>query len=307
MIKTVNLTKDFGKLRAVNQVNLSVKKGEIFGFLGLNGAGKTTTLKLVLGMLKPTLGHCYLKGEKIDPKANNIWGSVGYVMETADSYPDLTLKENLDLIRGLRGLKDRDCVNWVIKKLHLKNYALVKARHLSLGNNQRLAIAKAIVHRPDILILDEPTNGLDPTGIVEIRQLLKGLAEDLGTTIVISSHKLAEIAKIATNIAIIHQGKLIKSLTTKDLTTHLNSSLLVEGRNQKAIKSILLKAGYNLQSSAVPEYPDSCELLDERAIENPDTIATLLVNSGYPPTLLKVHREDLEAYFVRVINEWKDE
>lgn len=303
VIRTVDLTKDYGKLRAVNHVNLSVKQGEIHGFLGLNGAGKTTTIRMLLGMIRPTSGSCYLQGKRISTGNTTIWHDVGYMVETAYSYPDLTVRGNLDVVRRLRGIPDQGCIERIMSKLKLDDYGSVKAKHLSLGNAQRLGIAKAMIHQPKILLLDEPTNGLDPGGIIEIRQMLKDLAENSGVTILISSHKLGEVSKLATNLAIIHQGKLIKNLDTRQLENHLKKSLLVDGKNRAVIKSILLESGYEV----IAEKSQPLKLLSPHAVSNPDTIATILVNSGHPPTLLQVEKEDLEGYFIRTINDPRGE
>ncbi len=305
IINTTNLTKTYGKIRAVDNLNLSVKQGEIFGFLGLNGAGKTTTIRMLLGMITPTSGQCYLQGQKVSAGNINTWRDVGYIVETPYSYPELTVRENLEIVRKLRGIKDKSCVNWIIKKLKLEEYASMKAKHLSLGNAQRLGIAKAIIHKPKILILDEPTNGLDPAGIVEVRQLLIDLARNSGVTVLVSSHKLDEISRIATNIAIIHNGKLIKEIDGEQLENQLKKSLIIDGRDKIAVKSVLSKAGYKVyaQDRSLPEEIPVLQIHDENAVTNPDKIATLLVNAGHPPTLLKVEKEDLEMYFLRTIKE----
>ncbi len=162
VIKTVGLTKKYRDVTAVDNMNLSINRGEIFGFLGLNGAGKTTTITMLLGMVAPTSGQCFILGKKVDKGNTTIWSDVGYLVETPYFYPNLTVRENLEIYRKLRGLDDNTCVDRVIKKLKLDGYESMKAKHLSLGNAQRLGIDKAIIHSPKILILDEPTNGLDP-------------------------------------------------------------------------------------------------------------------------------------------------
>lgn len=304
-INTTNLTKIYGKTHAVDNVNLSVKQGEIFGFLGLNGAGKTTTIRMLLGMVAPTSGQCYLQGKKVSAGNNSIWNDVGYMVETPYSYPELTIRENLEIVRKLRGIEDRGCVNLIIKKLKLEDYASKKVKNLSLGNAQRLGIAKAIIHKPKILILDEPTNGLDPAGIVEVRQLLLDLAKNLGATILVSSHKLDEISRIATNIGIIHDGKLIMEIDGEQLENQLKKSLIVGGKDITAMESALNKAGYKADVTvrSVTEESHSLQIQNEDAVNNPEKIATLLVNAGYPPILLKVEKEDLEMYFLRFIKE----
>ncbi|MBU5266803.1 ABC transporter ATP-binding protein [Virgibacillus proomii] len=300
VIHTVNLTKAYGQVLAVNNVDLSVAKGEIYGFLGLNGAGKTTIIRMLLGMATPTFGECYLNGEKVNPGKVNIWRDVGYIVETPYSYPELTVKENLEIVQKLRGITNKSFVNWIIKKLKLEAYASKKTKHLSMGNNQRLGIAKALIHKPKILILDEPTNGLDPAGIVEVRHLLKDLAKNSGITILVSSHKLDEISRLATNIAIIHNGELIKKINGEQLEKQLHKSLLVDGKDRTAIKDILSKAGYKASIYSSDE-SSLLQISEEDAINNPEKIATLLVNSGHSPMLLKVEKEDLEMYFLRTI------
>jgi ABC-2 type transport system ATP-binding protein len=307
IISTTNLTKTYGQIQAVDKLNLSVKEGEIFGFLGLNGAGKTTTIRMLLGMITPTSGKCYLQGQKVSAGNINTWRDVGYIVETPYSYPELTVRENLEIIRRLRGIQDKNSVNWIIKKLKLDEYASKKTKHLSLGNAQRLGIAKAIIHKPKILILDEPTNGLDPAGIVEVRQLLMDLVKNLGVTILMSSHKLDEVSRVATNIGIIHDGKLIKEIDGEQLENQLKKSLILDGKDKSAMKSILAKAGYrvNDQDKSLTRESSLFHIRNEDAVNNPDKIATLLVNAGYPPTLLKVEKENLETYFLRSINENK--
>ncbi|NWO12616.1 ABC transporter ATP-binding protein [Virgibacillus sp.] len=302
VIYTENLTKAYGQTFAVNNVDLSVAKGEIYGFLGLNGAGKTTTIQMLLGMITPTSGKCYLNGEKVHSKNKDIWRHVGYMVETPYSYPELTVRENLDVICKLRGIRDKSCVDWIIKNLKLEAYTAKKTKQLSMGNNQRLGIAKALLHHPPILILDEPTNGLDPAGIVEVRQLLKELAQNRGVTILISSHKLDEISKIATNIAIIHQGMLIKKISGEQLEKQLHKTLLLDGKNRLAIKHTLLTAGYKVSTDNEENSP--LQMKEANAVHDPGQIATLLVNAGHPPTLLQVVEEDLEMYFLRTIQEF---
>ena len=154
---------------------------------------------------------------KSSPARRAIWERVGYLVETPHHYPDLTVRENLEIYRRLRHIQDSKAVDNIIDELSLDRYSQRLTRHLSLGNSQRLGLAKALLHRPDLLILDEPANALDPAGIVEIRNLLRGLAENSGVTIFISSHILSEIARLATRIGIIHEGRLIKEIGTAAL------------------------------------------------------------------------------------------
>jgi ABC-2 type transport system ATP-binding protein len=224
---------------------------------------------------------------------------IGYLVEVPYSYPNLTVRENLEITRRLRFLPDTNAIDSVIEKLKLSQYANRKAKHLSLGNAQRLGLAKALIHDPEILILDEPANGLDPEGIHEIRELLSDLAENKGVTVFISSHILSEISKLSSRIGIIHEGRLIKELNSSELTKLCSKSLYISGNDNNLIKSALLSKGYDIQETGA----GLLRCNDNPAVDHPDIIATLLVNSGCPPTLLKVEEEDLESYFLRTINE----
>lgn len=307
-IKTIHISKKYGLSNVVDNLNLSIRYGEIVGFLGLNGAGKTTTMRMILGLIKPTSGECYIQGQKIDNDTLNTWKEVGYIIETPYSYPDLTVRENLEINSKLRGVNNKDSIDWVIEKLKLNQYENKKVKHLSLGNVTRLGIAKAIVHKPKILILDEPTNGLDPFGAVEVRELLKELSNNHGTTILISSHKLEEISKIATRIVIIHEGKLISEVESKNLDKYLEKKLLVSGFNNMDIKEVLSNNGYKANFiSDLENDRDFLELIDKKAIEFPQEIATIMFNAGYPPKLLMVEKEDLESYFFRMLRDYNGE
>ena len=303
-IKIVNLSKKYGKTLVVDDLNLSIRSGEIVGFLGLNGAGKTTTMRMLLGLIKPTSGECYIQGNKVDQYNLEVLNEIGYIIETPYSYPELTVQENLEIVSTLRGLRNKDIIDWVTEKLKLDQYKDKQVKHLSLGNVARLGIAKAIIHKPKILILDEPTNGLDPFGVIEVRELLKELANNLGTTVLISSHKLEEISKVATRIVIIHGGRLIREVESKELDLHLEKRLLVSGSNNKAIKEVLSAKGYQVNFKSDLEN-NSCylELIDTKSVESSEEIATLLANAGYPPRILTVEKEDLENYFLRILND----
>ena len=303
-IKTVNLSKKYGKTLVVDDLNLSISSGEIVGFLGLNGAGKTTTMRMLLGLIKPTSGEYYIQGNKVDQYNLEVLNEIGYIIETPYSYPELTVQENLEIVSTLRGIRNKDIIDWVTEKLKLDQYKDKQVKHLSLGNIARLGIAKAIIHKPEILILDEPTNGLDPFGVIEVRELLKELANNLGTTVLISSHKLEEISKVATRIVIIHDGRLIREVESKELDLYLEKRLLVSGRNNKAMKEVLSAKGYQVNFKSDLEN-NSCylELIDIKSVESSEEIATLLVNAGYPPKMLTVEKEDLENYFLRVLND----
>jgi ABC-2 type transport system ATP-binding protein len=294
------LTKRYGKgvgaVRAVDGVSLRVDPGEIYGFLGLNGAGKTTTIRMLLGMVRPTAGSVALLGSPVRAGAREVWSRVGYLVEAPTAYPELTVRQNLDVVRRLRGLADPRTVDDVIENLALGQYADRPARTLSLGNAQRLGLAKALIHRPDLVILDEPANGLDPAGVVEVRNLLRTLAFERGTTVFMSSHILGEVARLATRIGIIHEGRMVRELDAEEVSAQERHRLVVAARDLVAARDALTGAGF-------PAELDGSALLldDERAIAHPDEVATLLVRAGCPPTRLAVEHEDLEAYFLRLV------
>lgn len=297
IITTEKLFKHFGNVKAVSDLSLNIRKGEIYGFLGLNGAGKTTTIRMMLGLIRPTSGACYISGKQVSSRNSDIWKNVGYMVEVPSSYPDLTVRENLDIIRKLRSVSDRKATDTIIGNLHLGEYANRKAMNLSQGNNQRLGLAKALIHDPEILILDEPTNGLDPAGIVEIRELLLGMVKDKGVTVLISSHILGEISRIATRIGIIHEGMLIQEVDASQLEKLNLRRLVIDAGNRNAAHKILMEKGFYVHIAD----DGKLEISDEKVLEDPGMIATILVQNGVPPTLLKVEEEDLESYFLRII------
>jgi ABC-2 type transport system ATP-binding protein len=290
------LTKRFGDVTAVNDLSLNINNGEIYGFLGLNGAGKTTTIRMLLGMIKPSAGSVSLFGIKVEPGQNSIWERVGYMVETPHAYPDLTVRENLEIFRCLRKL-DASAVTKIIEELSLTQYANRRAGTLSLGNSQRLGLAKALIHHPDLLLLDEPANALDPAGIVEIRNLLRDLAQKSGVTIFISSHILSEVARLATRIGIVHEGRLVKELNTRELAEQENQRLMIDVRNPEAARIVLEKAGI----AATPADKNSLAIIDKETLKHPDEVASLLVQAGCQLTRLVIEQKDLESYFLGLV------
>jgi ABC-2 type transport system ATP-binding protein len=276
---------------------LQVNRGEIYAFLGLNGAGKTTTIRLLLGMVKPTSGEAYVLGKRIHFGEVKPWDSVGYLVETADAYPQLTVRENLEAMRRLRPGTQPNAVEEVIERLGLSAYAERRSGTLSLGNAQRLGLAKALLHNPLLLMLDEPANGLDPAGIVEIRNLLLSLAREQGVTIFVSSHILGEVSRLATRLGIIHQGRLIQELGVDELKRIPRGRLRVRTRDSKLALPILLEAGYVAEMAQ----DGAIEVMGTAALDQPDEIASLLVYAGCAPTMLNVEQEDLEHYFLKLV------
>jgi ABC-2 type transport system ATP-binding protein len=297
-IETNGLSKNYGQVHAVDSVNLRVGRGEIYGFLGLNGAGKTTTIRALLGMVRPSAGEVTVLGQAVGPYGRGPWRQVGHLVEKPVAYPELTVRENLEVARRLQGLFDKVATSRVITLLKLDEYADRKAGTLSTGNLQRLGLARALLHEPELMILDEPANGLDPAGVVEIRELLANLARDKGVTVFMSSHILTEVDRLATRIGIIHKGRLIKELEAQELEEIRSQRLEIKTRDLEAAREALSKAGFVVKGKE-----NTIFLTDTHAIENPDKVATLLVNAGAPPTRLAVEQEDLEDYFLRMTEE----
>lgn len=297
IIQTDNLTKRYGSVTAVDGLSLRVAPGEIYAFLGLNGAGKTTTIRMLLGMVKPTSGEACVLGTRIRVGGEKPWSAVGYLVETADAYPELTVRENLEVMRRLRPGTPPHAVARVIERLNLQSYGDQRAGTLSHGNAQRLGLAKALLHDPELLILDEPANGLDPAGIVEIRNLLTELVRDHGVTVFMSSHILSEVSRLAQRIGIIHHGRLLQELDVDELERDRRRRVLIRARNGPAACAVLAGAGF----AAAVTSDGAIQVKDRSAIERPEEIATRLVEAGHPPMMLNVEEEDLEHYFLRLV------
>jgi len=294
VIKTQNLTKKFGKVTAVDRLSITLNKKEIYGFLGLNGAGKTTTIRMLLGMINPTEGTATIFGEPVSQSSNSIWSRIGYLVERPSAYPELTVRENLEVAYRLRLMNDRKAVDTVIKKLGLEEYSDRRAQALSTGNMQRLGLAKALINNPDLLILDEPSNGLDPAGIVEVREMLIGIVKE-GSTVFMSSHILGEVNRLATRIGVIHEGRLLEEIDASDLEMRSRKMLVIQTRDNEAAFRYLESAGLDVSLSG--------EIIahGQDAIDYPDRIASMLVRAGHPPMSLRVEQPDLEAHFLQLV------
>jgi ABC-type multidrug transport system ATPase subunit len=217
ILKVENISKHFGNLKAVEDLSFEVAAGEVFGFLGQNGSGKSTTIRMLLSLIHPTSGTIELFGKSLHKERNQILEQVGAIIERPDLYPYLSAREHLQLFAKVRKQKIKaNAIEDTLHKVGLLDRAKDKVQTFSLGMKQRLGIAIALVHNPQLIILDEPTNGLDPQGIADIRKLIQDLAKE-GKTILVSSHLLAEIEQVATQILIIHKGKKVVAGSTQAL------------------------------------------------------------------------------------------
>jgi ABC-2 type transport system ATP-binding protein len=295
-IETNALSKSYRDVRAVDSIDLRVKPGEIYGFLGLNGAGKTTTIRALLGMIRPSAGNVKVLEQAVGPHGRGPWARVGHMVESPSAYPELTVRENLEIARRLQNVSDKKATERAIERLGIASYADRKAGTLSTGNLQRLGLARALLHEPELLLLDEPANGLDPAGVVEIRELLRELAHKQGVTVFMSSHILTEVDRLATRIGIIHQGKLIEELDADTLEQLRSKFLVIKARDIHAAVNALKSSGYAISS----DHSESIRLSDPRAVDAPDEVAQVLFHAGTSPTHLAVVQENLEDHFLRL-------
>ena len=218
VIKVQGLRKKFGAIQAVDQLSFEVEAGQVYGFLGQNGSGKSTTIRMLLSLIHPSQGHIKIFGQSLTDNRSAILEQIGAVIERPDLYPYLTAQEHLTLFAKLRKQKiTASKIQATLAQVGLLARANDKVQTYSLGMKQRLGIGIALLHDPQLIILDEPTNGLDPQGIADIRQLIKSLSKDQGKTVLVSSHLLSEIEQIATHILIIHQGKKMAEGPTSSL------------------------------------------------------------------------------------------
>lgn len=225
LVETHNLTKEYGKVRCVNSVNMQVAPGAVYGFLGPNGAGKSTTLKMILGLAKPTAGSITLFGIPINEKNRiKLLKQTGSLIESPSYYGHLTGEENLQIIQTLKGCSQKD-IDKVLKIVRLDDARKKLVNHYSLGMKQRLGLAAALLGFPKLLILDEPTNGLDPAGIQEMRELICSLPSEYGITVVVSSHLLSEIDQMADHVGIIRKGELVYQNTLESLHSHAKQQI----------------------------------------------------------------------------------
>ncbi|WP_459503923.1 ABC transporter ATP-binding protein [Bacillus sp. C1] len=245
IIKTTNLTKIYGKQKSVDNLNINVKQGEIYGFIGRNGAGKTTTIRMLLGLIKPTSGKIEIFGEDLFRNQKEILQRIGSIVEVPGFYENLTARENLLINAKIIGVHKRNAIEEALEIVGLQHETKKLVGKYSLGMKQRLGIARTLLHYPELLILDEPTNGLDPIGIKEMRKLIKSLAQERNITILISSHILAEVEQLVDHMGIIHEGKLLEE-TSLDALRQTNRKYLEFQVNNDNKATMLLEKQFHI-------------------------------------------------------------
>lgn len=261
------LSHRFGAFRAVDDVHLQVAERDIFGFLGLNGAGKTTTLKLILGLIRPRAGAVFLFGRRAAPRLRR---DIGVLFEDYAPHPYLTGRQSLAVCaraHGLRGGAARAAVDAWLDRVGLASNGDARTRSYSLGMKRRLGLACALVHSPRLVLLDEPTNGLDPHGIHELRDIVRELNNGLGTTFLISSHILGEVEKVCGRVGIIHGGRLVKEGDTSSLTGGGEPVVRLRLAGARTARSVLERAEWCVGLDAVPDAPDRDDAQDVEAFD----------------------------------------
>ncbi|MFJ3390318.1 MULTISPECIES: ABC transporter ATP-binding protein [unclassified Lysinibacillus] len=293
IVQTENLSKSFAKEQAVSNINLKIRKGEIYGFLGPNGAGKTTTIRMLLGLMKPSSGTIKIFQKDLKKERINILAKVGSLVENPSYYPHLTAYENLEALRKILGVP-KSRINEVLEIVRLKDAANKKVKGFSLGMKQRLGIAASLLHNPEILILDEPTNGLDPSGIIEIRNLIKRLPKEYGMTIIISSHLLSEIDQMATQVGIVTKGKMIFQDSIEAMRRFAQPKVVIKvSDSEKGWRSLVA-------NGIKAEHKDDLILFDECSDEKVAHIVQILVQEGISVYRVEEEKRSLEEIFLQM-------
>ncbi|KKK39054.1 bacitracin ABC transporter ATP-binding protein [Mesobacillus campisalis] len=291
IIDTKQLTKRFGKFVAVEGVNLHVPQGGIYGFLGPNGAGKSTTIRILLGLIGATKGEVHIFGKSIKEERLAILQRIGSMVETPSYYGHLTAFENLEITRRILNVDKKEIAR-VLEVVKLTDVQKKAVKKFSLGMKQRLGIAQALLGSPDLLILDEPTNGLDPSGIIEIRELIKSLPKNYGITVLLSSHILSEIELMATHVGIIHSGKLLFQGSMADLQDRQNAVIEMVAEPRKDVETYLTEVG-------VPFKGDESYLYVDSGVQ-PAKLNRELILNGYDVHRLVMKQDSLEEIFLSV-------
>lgn len=297
VIKTINLTKVYGTQKAVDNLQMTVKRGQIYGFLGRNGAGKTTTIRMLLGLIRPTHGQIEMFGESLFDYQKEILRRIGSMVEHSGFYENLTAGENLLINAKLMGVHKKNAIEEALEIVGLEQETKKLVGQYSMGMKQRLGIARAILHHPELLILDEPTNGLDPIGIKEMRKLITSLAEERKITILISSHILSEVEQLADHIGIIHHGRLLEETSLDELQKRNRKYVEFQVSNDN--KAVMLME----EHFGIVDF----EVLDEGNIRVYTHIGMqgklnkLFVENDIEVTKIRISEDRLEDYFTKLI------
>lgn len=295
MIDTVNLTRRFGRNIAVNELNLQVPEGAIYGFLGPNGAGKTTTIRLILGLIRPHGGNINLFGKSIAEHREDIIRKMGVVFETPPLYYHLTGYENLEINRLILNIS-KDKIIRVLEYVRLKKDAHRLVKEYSMGMRQRLSIALALMSEPELLIMDEPMNALDPSGIHDLRELIKYLNKEHNVTVFLSSHILAEVEMVATHIGIINAGKMIYQGLLNQFQMKEQVEIFLSIDKPVLALSLVKDAGWMAY-----QYPGNKIMVDAKTSSDLNSLDSLLTQNGLSISNVEVRNQLLEDFYMKII------
>ncbi|EOR23981.1 bacitracin ABC transporter ATP-binding protein [Niallia nealsonii AAU1] len=297
ILRTNKLTKKYKDDFALKNVNVSIKKGEIYGFIGQNGAGKSTLLRLVTGLAFPSSGSIELFGNANLNELTDAQKRMGAIIENPALFLNMSAYENLEVHRLQKGIPGNECIPKTLELVGLADTGKKKAKNFSLGMKQRLGLGIALLSDPELLILDEPTNGLDPMGIVELRELIKKLNREKGLTVLVSSHILSELHQVATSFGIIHKGKLLEELTAKELDEKCRQHLRIKV-DQPSKGAIVLED--TLSTTDFEVMPDGTMKL-YHYLDNVRAVSRALTNNGLVIEHLSQNGDSLESYFTNLV------
>ncbi|AUM94681.1 TPA: ABC transporter ATP-binding protein [Clostridium botulinum] len=297
ILKTTNLSKRYKKDFAVNNLNISIKRGEIYGFIGENGAGKTTFIRMITGLVAPTNGEIKLFSKEKGDELGTVRKRIGALIERPAFYPYMTAYENLEAFRIQKGIPGKECIDKTLKSVGLYEDKNKKLKNFSLGMKQKLALAIALLGDPEFLILDEPINGLDPMGIKEIRELLKKLNKEKNITMLISSHILGELYQLANCYGIIHKGKLMEQITLKELDEKCKRSLSIKVDDVNKAATILET---ELSTNNFKIFPDGTIKLYDY-VDNSRLVSSTLTKQNIIIDQIMPNESNLEEYFINLV------
>lgn len=294
LLSTQGLTKQYGRQKAVDHIDIHIKKGAIYGFIGRNGAGKTTTIKMISGLARPTDGEIIMFGYR-GGGLKNIRSRVSCLIEAPGVYGNLSAYDNLKIKCKLFGIQEKSYIPEILEMVGLNHVGKKKVKHYSLGMKQRLGIGLTLVGDPDLLLLDEPINGLDPQGIVEVRDTILRLNEERNMTILVSSHILEELSKIATHYGIIHNGSLLQEMTKEELMKRCSERIEICLDEPKRAVPVLDEMGFTNYQIVDKERIHIFERLEESAGLNME-----LAKAGILVREIRITSEELEDYFLNL-------
>jgi ABC-2 type transport system ATP-binding protein len=297
IFEATGLTKKYRGTLALDHMNLTLRHGEIYGFIGENGAGKTTTIRLITGLSFPTEGHLSLFGKSGEKELQKQRERMGCMVETPALYKNMTAEQNLEAQRIQRGIPDPECVKDTLKLVGLSDTGKKAVRHFSLGMRQRLGIAMALLNEPEFLILDEPINGLDPSGIVEIRELMKRLNRERGITLLVSSHNLSELYQTATRYILLHKGRLLEELSQKELDEKCKRHISIQTNDAAKTAATLENMLHTTNFQVMPD--GAVRLYDH--LDQTEEVARTLSQAGLLVTGFSLSGDSLEDYFLHRI------